>query len=69
MNRKYIWQDKQDSSMYHIGVKYANGRFGNFFSISIHAIYDYFGKDDCNLVKSKVFTTPVEIVLGLGFNE
>lgn len=69
MNKTYIWQDQQDSNMYHVGVKFGNGKFNNWFSIFIDAISDCFGKEIYELVKLKVFTSPIEIELGLRFNE
>lgn len=68
-NRTYIWQDQQDCNMYHVGVKFGNGKFSNWFSIYSDAIHDCFGKEVYDLIRSKVFTSPTEITLGLGFNE
>jgi len=68
-NKTYIWQDQQDCNIYHIGVKFGNGKFNNWFSICIDAISDCFGNEAYNLVRSKVFTTPTEIIMELRFNE
>lgn len=65
MNKTYIWQDQQDCNMYHIGVKFDNGKFSNWFSIFIDAIHECFGDETYNLVRSKVFTTPIEIKMRL----